>query len=87
LGSGPTAFGALGDRHPAAAPGAVEVFAFILTIPGWYPAFEGLGLIEAIAFPFSPGAPPHAGPEGTSWNGFFVVEIGRSTRLLGGDAP
>jgi hypothetical protein len=87
LGSGPTAFGALRDRYPAAPPRAVEVFAVILTIPCWDPAFEGLRLIEAIALPFSPAAAPHAGPEGTCGSGFFVVEIGRSARLFGGDAP
>jgi hypothetical protein len=87
LGGRPSAFGALRDRHPAAPPGAVEVFAFILAIPCWDPAFEGLGFIEAIALPFSPAAAPHAWPEGTCWSGFFVVEIGRSARLLGGDAP
>jgi hypothetical protein len=87
LGSRSTAFGALRDCHPAAAPGAVEVFAFILAIPGGDSAFEGLRLIEAIALPFSPAPAPHAGPEGTCWSGFFVVEIGRSARLFGGDAP
>ena len=87
MGSGPTAFGALRDRYPAAPPRAVEVFAVILTIPCWDPAFEGLRLIEAIALPFSPAAAPHARPEGTCGSGFFVVEIGRSARLFGGDAP
>ena len=65
----------------------ISLFAFILAIPCWDPAFEGLGFIEAIALPFSPAAAPHAWPEGTCWSGFFVVEIGRSARLLGGDAP
>jgi hypothetical protein len=87
LGSRPTAFCALRDRHPAAPPGAVEVFAFIIPIPCWDPAFEGFGLIEAIGVAISPGAATHAWPEGTCRSGFFVVEIGRSACLLGGDAP
>jgi hypothetical protein len=76
LGGRATAFGALRDGYPAAPPWAVEVFAFIVAIPSWDPAFEGLGLIEAIGVAVSPAAAPHAGPERTCWGGFFVVEIG-----------
>jgi hypothetical protein len=87
LGRGPSAFGSLRDGHPAATPGTVEIFAIIFAVPCGDPAFEGFRLIEAIALAVSPAAAPHARPERTGWNGFFIVEVGRTTRLLGGDAP
>jgi hypothetical protein len=87
LGSRPAAFCTLRNGYPTASSGAVEVFGFIVAFPRWDPAFKGLGFIEAIGVPIPPAAATHARPERTCGHRFFVVEIGRSAGLLGGDAP
>jgi hypothetical protein len=87
LGRGSPACSPLRNGDPTGATGAVEIVAFIVVAPRRNAPFEGLRFIEAIVLAFSPAAATHARTKGTGWNGFFVVEVGRAARLLGGDAP
>jgi hypothetical protein len=88
LGRGPAAGSPLGDGGPAVAPGAVKVVGFFFGVAAGDPPAHPLGLIKAINSVIPPALPTHAGAIGAAGgNGFVVVEVGGTARLLGGDAP